>query len=97
MGRVLGFAAEQAAKIDGQISTGTDKSVRPVTRINGTRITFKDLALFAWPQKTEFFLSQITGCDPRTCRRWLADQNEPPADALGAILGEIMRRYHRGG
>lgn len=87
--------SEPSAK-GGQISTPTDKSVRPVTRINGQRISFRDLAKFAWPNKTEQFLSFLTGYDARTCRRWLANQTEPPADALGVILCEIMSRYHAG-
>lgn len=85
--RAIGFG--------GQESTATDKSVRvPVTRINGQRITFRDLARFAWPTKTEFFLSDLTGYDARTCRRWMAGQNEPPAEALGVVMQEILRRFH---
>lgn len=87
-------AAAEATEIDGQVSTGEDRFVRPVTRINGQRISFGDLARFAWPRKTDVFLSDLTGCDARTCRRWLAGHNEPPAEALGVILGEIMRRFH---
>jgi len=68
-----------------------DKSVRA----NGNRIHFADLARFAWPAKTEFHLAHIARVDPRTCRRWLAGDNEPPAEALGAILAEIMKRYHQ--
>lgn len=84
-----------STKKNGRPSTSTDKNVqRPVTYINGERICFRDLAKFAWPDKTEFFLAELTRVDPRTCRRWLADDNEPPADALGVILCEIMRRYH---
>lgn len=71
----------------------TDKTVRPVTRINGQRIHFRDLAFMAWPKKTEANLAFVTGYDPRTCRRWLADDTEPPAEALSAVLVEIMRRY----
>lgn len=72
-----------------------DKSVRPVTHINGHRIHFAELARMAWPQKTEANLAFITGYDPRTCRRWLADDTEPPAEALAAVLAEIMRRAHQ--
>lgn len=86
-------ADEFSSKNDGQNRPATDKTVRTVTRINGQRLTFRDLAKFAWPQKTEQFLSHITGYDARTCRRWLANQTEPPAEALGAILQEIMRCY----
>jgi hypothetical protein len=70
-----------------------DRIVRPVTRINGDRIRFRDLAFMAWPKKTEANLAFVTGYDPRTCRRWLADDTEPPAEALSAVLVEIMRRY----
>ena len=51
----------------------------------------------AWPDKTESHLAHLTRVDPRTCRRWLAGDNEPPAEVLGIILCEIMRRFsHRG-
>lgn len=72
-----------------------DKSVQHVRHINGQRISFADLAQLAWPKKTEANLAHIAKVDPRTARRWLADDNEPPADVLGAILCEIMRRYHQ--
>ena len=88
-----------ASRNEGQFSRTTDTLDRivhrPVTHINGKRICFGELARFAWPSKTEYFLAELTGADPRTCRRWLADQNEPPADALGVVLCEIMRRYRR--
>lgn len=74
---------------------GTGKSVRNVARINGARISFGDLARFAWPTKTESHLAFITRADPRTCRRWLAGDSEPPAEALGVVLAEIMRRFHQ--
>lgn len=93
------FPAEPT-KIGGQISTRPDRIVRPVTRINGKRITFRDLAKFAWPQNTDQWLSSVTGYDARTCRRWIAEDaakgTEPPAEALGVILCEIMRRFHVG-
>jgi hypothetical protein len=72
-----------------------DRIVRPVTRINGARIHFRELALMAWPKKTEANLAFHTHYDPRTCRRWLADDTEPPADALGVVLAEIMQRFHQ--
>lgn len=68
-------------------------TVRNVRRINGERISFRELAQFAWPQKTEANLSYLTGYDARTCRRWLAGSG-PPAEALGVVLSEIMKRYH---
>lgn len=71
------------------------KPDRNVRRINGERIHFRDLAIVAWPQKAEANLSFLTGYDARTCRRWLAGDTEPPAEALGVILAEIMRRFHQ--
>jgi hypothetical protein len=87
--------ANPSTIIDGRSSTGTDRNVRKVIQLNNARIQFRDLAKFAWPYKTEFFLAELTGADPRTCRRWLAEHNEPPADALGVVLCEIMRRFHQ--
>src|SRR4051812_41448753 len=72
----------------------TDKSVRPAPRSNGQRIRFADLARMAWPQKTEQNLAYLARVDARTARRWLADNNEPPAEVLGIILAEIMKRFH---
>jgi hypothetical protein len=74
-----------------------DRNVRPITKINGNRIHFAELARMAWPTKTEANLAFITGYEPRTCRRWLADDTEPPAEALAAVLAEIMRRAHQRG
>lgn len=68
-----------------------DRSVRP----SGPPISFRDLAYMAFPNKTEANLAFATGYDPRTCRRWLADNTEPPAEALGAVLAEIMKRFHQ--
>ena len=71
------------------------KSVRPVARINGQRIHFAELASMAFPQKTDANLAFLASVDMRTARRWLADDTEPPADVLGIILAEIMRRFHQ--
>ena len=68
---------------------------KPVRRINGQRIRFADLAAMAFPVKTEANLAFVARVDPRTARRWLAGDTEPPAEALGSILCEIMRRYHQ--
>lgn len=87
--------ARRIAEAESNQQLSPDRNVRPLTRINGTRIRFRDLAIFAFPQKTEANLAFITGYDPRTCRRWLADDSEPPAEALGAVLAEIMRRFHQ--
>jgi len=86
-----GVIGRRGRKVDGQISQSADiadKNVQPP-------ISFKDLARFAWPEKTEAHLAHLTRVDPRTCRRWLAGDNEPPAEALGVILAEIMKRFHQ--
>lgn len=87
-------AAAKKNRQERQQQTKTVSTAR-VTRINGERISFRDLARFAWPTKTEFILAELTGYDPRTCLRWLGEHTEPPADALGVVLGEIMRRFHQ--
>ncbi len=109
MRTVYGSSAAGARKVSGQVLQDVgqdsefkqnqraepDRIVRPITRINGHRISFRDLALMAFPKKTEANLAYATGYDPRTCRRWLADDTEPPAEALGAVLAEIMKRFHQ--
>ncbi len=105
MGELSGVPSVGTSKINGQISQDNgrgkknsatpDRNVRPVTHINGHRISFGDLAKFAWPQKAEANLAFLTGYDARTCRRWLAGDTEPPAEALGVILCEIMKRFHQ--
>jgi len=49
----------------------------------------------AFPIKTEANLAFLARVDARTARRWLGEHSEPPAEALGLILCEIMRRYHQ--
>ena len=71
------------------------KSVRAITRINGHRIHFRELAFMAFPQKTDSNLAFLARVDVRTARRWLADDTEPPADVLGIVLAEIMKRFHQ--
>lgn len=102
---------DNSKKIDGQKSSvpqpelehqqnqkqDTDRNVRPVTHINGSRIYFRDLARMAFPHKTESNLAFFARVDVRTARRWLSpdDKNEPPAEVLGLILAEIMKRFHQ--
>ena len=93
-------------RVDGQIPQPVSETEQPqqkqsknmarnVSRINGQRISFGDLARFAWPKKTEAQLAFFLKVDPRTARRWLAHSTEPPADALGVVLAEIMKRFHQ--
>ena len=91
MRAALQVPAREPTEIRGQISTPPDRFVPP-------RISFNDLATFAFPHKTDHHLSFHTGYDVRTCRRWRASKdgkNEPPAEALGVVLAEIMRRFHQ--
>lgn len=89
------LVGENSDEIDGQKSTPTDKSVRKVIPISSGKISFGDLARFAWPSKAEANLSHLTGYDARTCRRWLAGDTEPPAEAGFIVLAEIMKRFHQ--
>jgi hypothetical protein len=106
MRAVSGELRTGASTVDGQISQASAhdgevveeqraKSVRPVTRINGERIHFAQLACMAFPRKTDANLAFFAKVDVRTARRWLADDTEPPADVLGLVLMEIMRRFHQ--
>jgi hypothetical protein len=106
MGQSLPVTGEGTRKSDGQIlqiASSVELSQqkqermpdRSVRRINGQRIYFRDLAIMAFPTKTDANLAYFAQVDARTARRWLApdDKNEPPADVLGIVLAEIMRRY----
>lgn len=86
-------AAVAANEIDRHETTGTGKNAGRVPRIGPERISFGDLARFAFPRKTAACLAHIAKCDVRTCERWLSGRNEPPAEAFSAVMFEIMRRY----
>lgn len=103
--RVLsGVPVGGTSKIDGQNLQAPDRPNknpdppdRNVRRINGQRIHFRDLAIMAFPNKTEANLAFFARVDARTARRWLTpdDKNTPPSDVLGLLLAEIMTRYHQ--
>ena len=57
------------------------------------RISFRDIAKFAWPRKTQQQLTLRTGCDPSTAKRWLAGDVRPPGDAVNAVWADIFARY----
>lgn len=99
MGGTLPAAAPQSSGVDGQVLRkakvgGQVLHLKKNPDRNVQRITFRDLAKFVWPIKTDKHLSHLTGYDERTCRRWLCNATEPPAEALSIILCEIMRRFH---
>lgn len=64
------------------------KQIRSVDQ----RISFRTLALVAWPRKTAFALAALTGANERTCKRWLAGTGALPWLAVSVVLGEIIRR-----
>jgi hypothetical protein len=69
----------------------TDKYVLKKMRTVGKRISFRDLAKLASPRKTEHFLAEKTGSDPRSARRWLRGERAP-AGAVYAVLADIFAR-----
>ena len=69
----------------------TDKNVRKNFRPGERRISFRDLALLAAPRKTEQFLAEKTGSDPRSARRWLRGERAP-AGAVYAVTADIFSR-----
>lgn len=69
----------------------TDKYVRKNIRSADRRISFRDLARLAAPRKTEQFLAERTGSDPRSCRRWLRGERAP-ASAVYAVVADIFAR-----
>lgn len=56
------------------------------------RISFRDLARFASPRKTEQFLSSRTGKDESSAKRWLSGKSRAPASAVYAVLADIFAR-----
>jgi hypothetical protein len=64
------------------------KKIGPVDR----RISFRDLAKFAVPRKTQQFLVDRTGCDAATAKRWLSGHSRPPATAVYAVCADIFSR-----
>lgn len=68
--------------------TFVTKKIRP----RGPRIFFRELARFAYRRKTEHFLAQETGADPRTAKRWLSAKSRAPANAVYAVLADIFSR-----
>lgn len=96
MRRLLRVPETEPTEIDKQVCAPSANLPR-VPRINGERITFGDLARFACPYKTDAWLAHVLKCDVGTAGRWLRDKNEPPAEAFGLIMYEIMRRFHMRG
>lgn len=56
------------------------------------RISFRDLARLAARRKTQQFLTDRTGCDPSTAKRWLSGKSRAPGEAVYAVLSDIFAR-----
>lgn len=69
----------------------TDKYVRKNIRTSDRRISLRDLARLAAPRKTEHYLAERTGKDPRSARRWLRGDTAP-ASAVYAVMADIFSR-----
>src|SRR5690348_2023355 len=92
--RVLGTGRVEPKKIDRHEMPTTGTFAGRVRRLGTERISFGDLARFACPTKTAAWLAHVAQCDVRTAEKWLEGKHEPPAEAMGAIMFEIMRRFH---
>jgi hypothetical protein len=68
------------------------KSVTKKILSPATRISFRDLAKLAARRKTEQFLSDRTGCDERTAKRWLSGASRAPGEAVYVVLADIFSR-----
>lgn len=68
------------------------KSVTKKIQPPKDRISFRDLAKFAARRKTERFLSDRTGCDERTAKRWLSGASRAPGNAISAVLADVLGR-----
>lgn len=69
-----------------------DKSVTQKIRSDDRRISFRELARFAYGKHAEIVLATATGSDERTVKRWFARNSRPPSAALQAVLGHIINR-----
>lgn len=59
------------------------------------RISFRDLAKLAARRKTQQFLTDRTGCDPSTAKRWLSGESRAPDDAIYVVLIQIFTEMRR--
>lgn len=72
---------------------GTDRNVRKKIRPWEREIPFRDLVLFASPQLPDKYLSELTGADPRTARRWLRKGDcSASGEAMRAVSADILAR-----
>lgn len=89
------FSGQACPSLDEPTKQRADLPSTVKTVRNVQPISFNDLARFAFPDKTDKHLSFHTGYDERTCRRWRAGDTDAPAEALGVLISEIMKRFHQ--
>ena len=82
MSGVLQARVEEARKIEGRIVSGADEIVQPPL--------WTDVAKLIWPEKTDAELAAIAKRDPRTARRWLSGEFEPPNIIVTTIIKRIF-------
>lgn len=88
------MSLRESGALSGRVSNfRPDKNVTNKSGPIEQRISFFTLATLAFPgDKPEVAIATLTGRDPRTVRRWLADQHGRPQIALAVVLGELLRR-----
>ena len=72
----------EAREIEGRIVSGADKIVQPPKWTEWARI--------CWPDKTDVELALVAKRDPRTARRWLSGEFEPPQAVWAALIGKLL-------
>lgn len=75
--------AEQT-EIEGHLSSGGDKIVPPPY--------WTDFFRLLHPIKTAEHLATIGGADPRTAKRWLSGEYEPPLAVANYLIGKLFER-----
>jgi hypothetical protein len=65
-----GNAEVVATEIGGRFQAGKDRIVRPL---------FGPIARVIWPSNTDAHVASIAKCDPRTARRYLSGEIDPPS------------------
>jgi hypothetical protein len=70
-----------------------DKSVTQKIRRADDRISFRDLARFAFGKQAVAIVAGLTRKNERTVKRWFARRSKAPDRAVVLVFGEIMRRY----
>lgn len=87
MGEVSAGERRAAAKIDGQFSPGLDKIVR------GCVFGATARAIWDFPDAV---IAQIANCNPRTARRYLSGEQDPPPIVITAMLVAITTNDAQG-